>query len=848
MNQLSDRHPTTDRPHERLLHDILAIGVVAALVLVFFWKFVLLSQIPTNADWLPHYSPWKSAEHPPRLPHNPEVGDSISQLFPFRVYTAESLKNGVIPLWNPYIFAGNPYLANGQSAVFDPFGVVFLLLPGPVAFAILMMVQLFTAGLLMYCFLKALELAWPAALLGAIAFAFNGFFLTWLESTVFVASALWTPLIFLLLHRLRRTGRSVYALWCAFPIALLFFGGIAQLAVYILPAACLYFLAGVTIESKELREARPRWRTLNPLFLACVLGIGLAAVQLLPMAETLPLIQRQEGPPRYVAVNHLEPRELLNLAFPTFWGHPADYNYLGTHSQRTAYVGVLPLLLAGIAILSSKRREARFFKWLAGGILGLLLTLNANSLHELIARFLPSFDRLDHARMLFLVAFALAALAADGLNAALNARNPPALRAASRHLGVLVAIGLVLLLAVTLMANFARRPMAALAMAFLGARFEEAPAYYSQRLDLLFKLFTPVHLGALVPLLMAGGGLALVRVFATRRIPVSLFLSLIVGLTAADLLYFGLKYNTFAKAELVYPPTEATTFLQKDPDLFRVAPIGEEPLDSGDLLYRDPAGRPLFPQRTLGPMPPDTNMPYRVQVVGGYDSIRLASYQEYLQLFQPQPSLNAVILTRYDSTLLDLVNMKYVLTNREIRSPKFELVFDRGTKIYRNREAMPRAFIVPEAKVFPRRELVQAELRSPSFDPRKTVLLQEETLKTPAGGGRGEARVLAYRSEEVLIRASVSGGGGWLVLSDAFYPGWQATVDGKPVKIYRADYAFRAVPLSEGTHLVHFLYNPSTYRLGRSISLATLLLIGLLLGHSRWSRRWHGSKPRGPHI
>lgn len=822
----------------------MAISVVAALVLVFFWKFVFLGQIPTNADWLSHYSPWKSAEDRPPLPHNPEIGDSIAQLYPFRVYTAESLKNGIIPLWNPYIFAGNPYLANGQSAVFDPFGLVFLLFPGPVAFGVLMMLQLFTAGLVMYLFLKALDVVRPAALLGGIAFAFNGFFLTWLENTVFVASAVWTPLVFLLLHRLRETGRSVYAVWCAFPIAFLFFGGIAQLAIYILPAACLYYLTGVATASTGSSKARHPWQMVNLLCLACVLGVCLAAVQLLPMAEALPLSQRQYGGTRYLRVNLLEPRELLNLAFPILWGHPTDYNYLGTQPQRSAYVGILPLLLAGIAIFSSRGREARFFKWLAGGILGLLLALNVNSLHELIARLLPSFDRLDHARVLFLVAFALATLAAYGLDAVLTARKPSELRAVSRRLGGLVAIGLVLLLAATLLANFVRRPIATLAMAYLGARFEKAPAYYSQRLDMLFQLFTPVHLGVLVPLLIAGGGLALMRLVATRRLPRWVFLIFIVGLTAADLLYFGLKYNAFARPELVYPPTEATTFLQRDPGLFRVAPISEETIDSGYLLYRDPAGRPLFPHHTLGPMHPDTNMPYRLQVVGGYDSIRLASYHDYLQLSQPGVWSNQVILTRYDSTLLDLVNMKYVLTDREIRSPKFELVFDRGTKIYRNRGVLPRAFIVPEAKVLSQGEQVQAELRSPRFDPRRTVLLQDEPAGVPTGGGSGEVSVVAYQPEKVVIRASVSSGGGWLVLSDAFYPGWQATVDGKPVMIYRADYAFRAVPLSEGTHLVHFIYYPLTYRVGRSISLGTLLLIGLWLGHNRWSRRRRRSEPK----
>ncbi|TKS58032.1 MAG: hypothetical protein EWM72_03290 [Nitrospira sp.] len=96
-----------------------------------------------------------------------------------------------------------------------------------------------------------------------------------------------------------------------------------------------------------------------------------------------------------------------------------------------------------------------------------------------------------------------------------------------------------------------------------------------------------------------------------------------------------------------------------------------------------------------------------------------------------------------------------------------------------------------------------------------------------------------------MIRASVSSGGGWLVLSDAFYPGWEATVDGTPVPIYRADYAFRAIPLSEGTHLVRFVYHPLSYRLGRWISLGTLLLIGPLLSQSRWSRRRSRSGSHG---
>jgi len=157
-------------------------------------------------------------------------------------------------------------------------------------------------------------------------------------------------------------------------------------------------------------------------------------------------------------------------------------------------------------------------------------------------------DCLDHACVLLLVAFALAAYGPHGV---LAVRHPSELGAVSRRLGSIVAISMVLFLAVTLIANFARRPMIALAMAYLAGRFEKALAYYSQRLDLLFQLFTPIRLGVLVPLPMASAGLVLVSLIATWRLPPSLFLSLIVGLTAADLLFIGLKYNSFRSKEVL---------------------------------------------------------------------------------------------------------------------------------------------------------------------------------------------------------------------------------------------------------------------------------------------------------
>jgi hypothetical protein len=308
-----------------------------------------------------------------------------------------------------------------------------------------------------------------------------------------------------------------------------------------------------------------------------------------------------------------------------------------------------------------------------------------------------------------------------------------------------------------------------------------------------------------------------------------------VGGTAADLLTVGLRYNPFVAPALVHPPTAATTFLQQDPELFRVtAPSTADP-DRAGPPSPDPAAQWAFPWAfSLDPLPPNTNMPYRLQVIGGYDSISLASYHAYLQLVEGRPDQDVDVPTTYDSPLLDLANVKYVLTDRALQSPNLALVFEaRGTKIYRNRAVLPRAFIVPAAQVLPEAPL-HAALRAPHFDPRAAVLLHDPPVGAPVGGGRGEARVVTYRPEEVVLDTTVTGGGGWLVLSDAFYPGWEATVDGHPVKIYQANAAFRALPLFAGTHRVRFVYRPRSFRLGAAISLGTLLLLGLLLGYGRW--------------
>jgi hypothetical protein len=124
-------------------------------------------------------------------------------------------------------------------------------------------------------------------------------------------------------------------------------------------------------------------------------------------------------------------------------------------------------------------------------------------------------------------------------------------------------------------------------------------------------------------------------------------------------------------------------------------------------------------------------------------------------------------------------------------------------------------------------------MRDPDFDPARTAILAggQEIDAPPTGSGAAQdggdapaVTVLSYEPEEVLLRASLSAPG-YVVLSDSYYPGWRAAVDGEPVAIERANLAFRSVYVPTGTHTVRWVYRPTSYRVGLGISAVALLAL-----------------------
>ena len=161
---------------------------------------------------------------------------------------------------------------------------------------------------------------------------------------------------------------------------------------------------------------------------------------------------------------------------------------------------------------------------------------------------------------------------------------------------------------------------------------------------------------------------------------------------------------------------------------------------------------------------------------------------------------------------------------------RFRLVHSGDVKIYENLDVLGRAFLVHQGTVAPNDEAALARMQDPAFDPAAEVVLSEgEALVHGAEAGPEEAesvRVVEYAPERVEVEV-VARAPAYLVLSDAWYPGWKVTIDGAPVPLYRADLLFRAVAVPAGTHHVLFTFRPVSLYIGAGLSLAGL--VGLVV-------------------
>src|SRR3990167_6759385 len=149
--------------------------------LIFSSPFFLKDRVPFPSTYLVNFfPPWSAYSQFAGPIKNNAMPDIITQIYPWKKFTIETLKIGQIPLWNPYSFSGTPHLANYQSAVFSPFNILFLVPPFIDAWSILILLQPLLAGLFTYLLIRSFKLDKLASLIASISFMFCGFITVWM--------------------------------------------------------------------------------------------------------------------------------------------------------------------------------------------------------------------------------------------------------------------------------------------------------------------------------------------------------------------------------------------------------------------------------------------------------------------------------------------------------------------------------------------------------------------------------------------------------------------------------------------------------------------------------------------
>ncbi len=801
-------------------------------------------------------------------------GTPLLQFYPWRKLAVDMIRSGHVPLWNHYLGNGTPLAANLQSAVFYPLNLIYLVAPVERAMSYSAVLHVILAGLFMYLYGRTIKLSRFASLVAALSYMFSGFLISRLGFLSMTNVTPWLPLLFCLAEHLISKRCPSHALLLGLAIGLQLLAGHAQLWYYGLWAVAAYVIARGWQLCKMQQGTRETYGRSRVLCLAssvagvCLLwalavlvGLGVAAVQLLPTAELALLSQRQSGAEYEFAMTYsFWPWRLITLFAPDFFGNPARGDYWGyaNYWEDCGYVGVLPLLLALIALstcLKQKRKQRTslplslithyaslvpFFSLLS--LLSLLLAMGKNlPLYPLVFRWVPGFGFFQApARFLYLYTLGIATLAGLGAD----------LMVPSRRLERLSGYGVVASLAI-LLATVAVRflPFPPVKLTFVSALARFAVLLTIASLLLLYRgkvEFWSRKTGAMRKLHRLGVSPLLV-----------LWQILVIAFIAADLIIFGHALNPTTEPRLYELNTTSGAFLKGEGRDYRIFTFSGSDYDLKFKKYL------LFDD--FGPGDVDWLMGLRETFIpnlavgeglfsaNNFDPLLVGHYERLVQEVdkglprQIDQDLGRTIDKDHLPValrLLSLMNVKYILDYGEI--PGLNLIFADGVRIYRNDDALPKAYVVFQAQAISDDEELLAELSSQTFDPRRTVLLrparsQESISYPPIPYPLSLVPLSPEHSPNAVKIEVVLDRDGYLVLSDTYYPGWRAYVDGEEKEILRANYAFRAVPLESGQHTVLFKYDPLSFKAGLAISLTTwgAVILGLLIPGFYRHRRGH---------
>lgn len=793
-----------DWPGSRLARVLILLALLIVPQAILFGPSLVGARVLLPLDILQQYGIYSppSMTQGAQRPRDPVLADLVYELEPQRMYAVEAVRSGRIPLWNPLIYCGTPFVAANHTSVFYPLRVLDYLFPGPVVIAWVQLVKSVLAGIGAYLFARrVLRVSyWPAAI-GAALWPLTGFLVLWAGFTISQVAAN-LPWLLLATDETLRKPMSRWPLALALVTAVLLVSGHAAVAAHALIAAGLYALFRVW----DLHGARGFVRRAGmSALLSVVLGWGAGVLLSAPqtfttleyMKESWRIERRQSGrvetPPQGLS-------SLPAIVMPYYWGSTQRVLFEGGNrpeGPQAAYCGFLALLvLAPLGFASARNRRFQVF-WILLGFLGLTQVLGVPLVERVFE--LPVLNTLRNNRFTLVSAWSGVALAMIGLDALVCGEVRwrrwmwiPALAVAG--VGLFAAFG-------------ALRPPELLERA---AELQRQGHTVTTR-----NLETPEAVAAVRRWFIATRtGYALLALFA-----LGCWLALRTRWSARSTTRrgFAIALGLAAIGESV---TQAWGVnVQCDPALYYPrARLYEE-------LRKLPAARVCG---GFGTLPASLVQTQGFADVRGYDAADPARLIELLALFRgersPPPQDYAAVqswLPKLPSPLADLLGLRYFVTVG--REPPRHVVGDGGLWVQEVPTVLPRAFVPAEAQIVNDKAARLALLARDDFDPRRVVYVESSrpddfrtsrsaTLEAGAPAA-GSARIVVDEPEHVELELDIRSGG-VVVLADRWARGWRARVDGDERAVLIADHALRAVAVAPGEKRLEFRYEPASWRAG----------------------------------
>ncbi|MGD8699521.1 MAG: YfhO family protein [Gemmatimonadales bacterium] len=738
-----------------------------------------------------------------------------------RHFYAEMIRTAhTVPHWDPYIFAGLPFVDAMHGDIFYPTTILKFLIPVHRAMGWKLVIHVFLAGVVTYGWLRHLRVSRPIAMFGGLTYMLAPVLVTLVypghDGKMFVTAL--TPLALWVTDRAITQGGSWRFATLASVVALLIFTAHMQLAYFATWALVVLAVFRLLQARREGKRGALLARRFGAFAVAGIIGaLAMGAIQTwAPVRYLTKYSQRVERTTQAEAESgyaystswSLHPEEAFSLVVPEFIGANLQTNeaaiqtYWGRNPFKLnhEYAGLVPLLLLPLAIIARRRRaEVWLFTGLA--VASLVYALGATTPFFRLFYWLVPGVKLFRApsSIMFVFAIAVVTAAALGLEGLRNAEGEEDWQRISRRGSIYLwsAAGFFLLLA--LLGSTGMLTEIWTGTIYAGMDPAKLAALQINMPNITRGLWLSTLLAALVA---AGWHLR-----SRGMLPHAGWIVAIAVLSVLDLMRVNPQFIRVVNPGTYFPRDDVTEYLlreQRESNLFRVFPLPGAPYQPNHFAL------------------------HGLEEFAGHHGNELGRARAVTNL--GRPGVNVV-------RLLQALNVTYIVSGAPLDVPELREMF-RGQRsiVYKLKSPMERAFLVGQIEVVPDSLALKRLSSGNDFFPRVSAMLESEPDFIVEAGATGRVRWREWGINNQKLEVEASGPA-LLVVSDNYYPAWRATVDGEPVPVVRANYLMRAVPVPAGAHQVEFVYNSGLFRASVWTSLASILAVFALIGVGLFSAR-----------